>query len=187
MKIVFEPRERIPFLFPHPLVLVSCMDHKGKDNIITIAAITMLSKVPMLIGFAIHKGRYSGMLIKNSKEFVVNIPTKKFLKEIDICGNTHGKIVDKFELTKLSKSNSITVRPKLINECPVNFECKIMNILEVGQDDFFIGEVKRVHIEKQVIQVDKRVNFYKLNPLIICGENYHEIGDFLESFGFSKE
>ncbi len=184
MKRTFEP---IAFLFPHPVVLVTCINQEGKNNIISISAITTLSRVPVLLGIAIHKGKYSGELIKYSKEFVVNIPGKKFLREIDICGTTHGNIINKFELTKLSIINSNRVKPKLINECPINLECKVINILETGEDDFFVGEVIKVHIEEQILQGDKKVDFSKLDPVIFCNRNYHELGNFIDFFGFSQK
>lgn len=184
MKVLIDP---IPNLFPHPIVLVTCIDSEGKDNIITIGAITLLSKIPVLFGIAIRKGKYSGILIKDSKEFVINVPGKRLIKEIDICGTTHGKILNKFRLTNLSKTKSSIIKPCLINKCPINIECKVINIIETGEDDFFIGEAVKVHIEEKILQGKRNIDFSRLNPVIYCNQNYYKLGRFINSYGFSKK
>ena len=75
-------------LYPCPVVLVTCVDSDGKPNIITLAWVGTLCSEPPLIGFGIRPKRFSYKLIATAKEFVVNIPTLKLLRETDLCGNT---------------------------------------------------------------------------------------------------
>jgi flavin reductase (DIM6/NTAB) family NADH-FMN oxidoreductase RutF len=87
-----------------------------------VTLIHIFSFSPLLIGIGIKPERHSYSLIKESKEFVVNIPTKNLLDATIFCGTKSGKDFDKFKETSLTKEASQKVRSVSIKECPVNFE-----------------------------------------------------------------
>jgi flavin reductase (DIM6/NTAB) family NADH-FMN oxidoreductase RutF len=119
-----------------PTVLITC-----NENIITVTLVHVFSFSPLLIGIGIKPERYSYSLIKESKEFVVNIPTKGLLKATIFCGTKSGKDFDKFKETNLTKEVSEKVRCVSINECPVNIECKVIQEVVTGDRTWFVGEV----------------------------------------------
>ena len=88
---------RVPFLMQSPVVLVSCQGAQGKSNIVTNTLLTKVCDEPTLVGIALRKIRFSYGLIKETREFVINIPSEDLLWEIDICGWVTGKEEDKFE------------------------------------------------------------------------------------------
>ena len=99
MKKILSP---VDLVYPLPVVLVTCSDKQGNNNIITIAWTTNLSRKPVCLGITIGKTKYSVKLINETMEFAVNIPSKNLLEKIEQCGFTHGKNIDKFALSKLT-------------------------------------------------------------------------------------
>jgi len=174
-------------LFPCPVVLVTCVDSTGKLNIITLAWAGTVCSEPPTIAFGIRPSRYSHKLIENSKEFVVNIPTAKILKETDYCGVTSGKDTDKFSKTKLTPEPADKIKAPLIRECPVNMECILKNKLPLGAHDLFIGEIVQVHINQNILDEKGNIDFTKADPFTYNQGEYWSLHKKLETYGFSKQ
>lgn len=132
---------------PLQTILVTCR-HKGKDNIITMDWHTPLSFNPMIYAISVGKTRYSLELIKNSKVFVVNFMSKKFEKEILFCGRNSGRNCDKFAQTGLTKEESEKIDCPRIREALGFLECKVLQLIEVGDHVLFIAEVINSGLKK---------------------------------------
>ncbi len=165
-------------MYPCPVTLITCCDKKGRDNIIAIAWIGVLSTKPPLIGIGLNKSRYSTPMIEENGEFVVNIPNEKHLAEADWCGCVSGKTINKWEKAHLTKEPSSKVKAPLIKECPVNIECAVRQTLDIGDYKIFIGEIVETHVEKDVMNEKGDINFYKVAPVI------YNIGEY---WGLSKK
>ena len=158
-------------LAPVPVVLVSCGDEK-KANITTIAWTGTLNSEPPLLYVSIRPGRFSYSIIKETGEFVVNIPDEKLVFETDYCGTNSGKNVDKFEEMKLTKELAQVVKAPLIKECPINIECKVKEIKSLGSHDIFIGEIVAVNAEKEYVSETGKIEYQKLKLLTYLGSEY---------------
>ena len=134
-------------LYPNPVLLVSSL-YKDKESIITLAWGGTASSSPPHITVAIRKNRFSYDLIAKSKEFIVNIPTYDLLDSIELCGTKSGKDVDKWKECGFTKGNSKELNTPFIEECPVSMECKLVQIVELGSNDLFIGEVVALHLDE---------------------------------------
>ena len=93
-------------LNPVPTVMVTCQDDKGKSNIITIAWAGTLNSDPPMLSISIRKSRYSHKIIKDNRQFVVNLTTKSLTYAVDFCGVKSGREIDKFEVLKLTKEKA---------------------------------------------------------------------------------
>lgn len=113
----------------------------SKDNIITLAMCHVFSFKPLLLGVGIGHRRFSYGLFLKSRDFAVNIPDKKMLKSVQICGSKSGRNVDKFEIAGLTREKADKIGSPLVAECPVNIECVKVNQVEAGDHTWFIGEV----------------------------------------------
>ena len=184
MKIKKKP---FTALFPCPVVLVTCVDSMGEPNIITLAWAGTVCSEPPTVGLGIRPSRYSHKLIENSKEFVVNIPTTKILKETDYCGVTSGKDIDKFSETKLTPEQADKVKAPLIRECPVNMECILKDRIPLGAHDLFIGEIVQVHINQNILDEKGNIDFTKATPFTYNQGEYWSIHKKLGTYGFSKQ
>lgn len=174
-------------LFPCPVVLVTCLDDGGNPNIITLAWVGTICSEPPIISIGIRPTRYSYELIKNSKEFVVNIPSTKILRESDYCGITSGKNIEKFSETKLTQQQAEKIKTPLIRECPVNLECKLKDVIPLGAHDLFLGEIVQVHIDKDVLDEKGNIDFKKADPFVFNQGEYWSIDKKLGTYGFSKK
>lgn len=171
--------EATPMLAPIPAVLVSCGDMK-KANITTIAWTGVLNSEPPLVYVSIRPSRYSYQIIKDTKEFVINIPDETLVWATDFCGTKSGKDMDKFERANLTKEACKFVKAPAIKECPISIECKVKEIKTLGSHDMFIGEVVSVNAKTELIDNGK-VNLAKANLITYLGNQYYvadkKVGD----------
>lgn len=141
-------REGFLSLPPNPALLVS-MEYNGEKNVMTAGMFSVFSGKPPLIGIGIALTRHSYGIIYKSREFVVNVPTKKLIKALCLCGYKSGRDVDKFSVTGLSPLRASKVKAPLIQECPANVECKVVREVETGNYVWFIGEVMAMHVDEE--------------------------------------
>ena len=174
-------------LFPCPVVLVTCVDSVGKPNIITLAWAGTVCSEPPMVGLGIRPSRYSHKLITDSKEFAVNIPPAKIVKETDYCGVSSGKVVDKFSETKLTPEPADKVKAPLIKECPVNMECVLRDVIPLGAHDLFIGEVVQVHVDPDVLDEKGNIDFKKADPFTFNVGEYWSLNKKIGTYGYSKQ
>jgi len=130
-----------------PVYLVS-MEHKGKKNIITIGMFAFFSSYPKLVGIGIAPKRHSYYLIRESREYVVNVVDENLMEAVRICGERSGKDSDKFTLTGLTPVKGAKVNAPRIKESPVNIECRVVKEIETGDHVWFIGEVQATHMKQ---------------------------------------
>ncbi len=174
-------------LLPVPAAMVSCAEEGKKPNIITIAYIGIVCHEPPQVQIGLRKGRYSLGLIRNSGEFVVNIPTEAQAEATDFCGTVSGKEVDKFKAAGLTPVEGQKVKAPLIKECPVNLECRVTQMLELGSHVNIIGEIVAVNIDEDVLDSRGRLSIEKTKPLGYCmgASEYYSVGKMLGKHGFS--
>jgi flavin reductase (DIM6/NTAB) family NADH-FMN oxidoreductase RutF len=88
-------------LHPKITFFLTSVDKNGKPNVMTCAWATPVSEEPTVVIVCVSKKSHTAKLIKQTKEFIINIPTKKLLKALWICGTMSGKDTDKFERQNL--------------------------------------------------------------------------------------
>ncbi len=151
-------------IYPTPAAMVVSLSAEGKPNIITLGEVFNVSLgKPPILGIAVRKATYSHGLISASREFTVNLPTLKILKQVDFCGSVSGRSVDKFKESGLTALPAQMVGPPLIAECPVNLECRCVGIHEVGDHDLFLGEVVLAHAEESILDGSGMVDYAALD------------------------
>jgi len=181
-KTLLEPQT---VLFPLPAVMVSCQRKDEKPNIITLGWVGVVCSEPPMVGISIRKSRFSHGIIKESKEFVVNVPTQKLLKVTDFCGIKSGKNVDKFAETKLTPVKGAKVNAPLIKECPVNLECMVKQVLELGSHDLFLGEIVATQIDSEYLDSSGKLDVGKMNLFCYCpkAQQYRAVSEVLGKYG----
>lgn len=172
-------------LNPVPVVMVSCAGNTGKPNIITLAWAGTVNTKPPMISISIKKQRFSYDLIKNSGEFVINLTTEALTRAADYCGVVSGRDVDKFEAMKLTQGKCSVIGAPLIEESPVNMECAVRQVLELGSHDLFLGEVLAVHVDDRIIDESGRLSLGKAGLICYSHGEYVKLGKVLGFFGYS--
>jgi flavin reductase (DIM6/NTAB) family NADH-FMN oxidoreductase RutF len=174
-------------MFPVPAALI--VTASGEEtNIITIAGIAVVSSTPLTLGITLSKSRYSLELMRKSKEFTVNIPCADYVNEVDYCGITSGRKVNKFADTGLTAVNSIKVGVPIIDECPYNIECRLVREIDLGDWVFVLGEILETHIDEDKYDESSKAHIAiaKVNALVYCSKarEYWSMGQKLAD-GFS--
>ena len=139
-------------LYPLPAVMVSTADRSGKSNIITVAWTGTVCTNPAMLYISVRPERYSYGLLKDSGEFVVNLTTEKLKKATDWCGVRSGRDVDKWKEMHLTEgqASKLDYAP-IIEECPVNIECKVTEIKELGSHHMFLAKVEAVQVGEEYL------------------------------------
>ena len=152
-KIQFKPGT---MLNPVPAVMVSCGDGDLK-NIITIAWTGIVNTDPPMTYISVRKERYSHDIIARSGEFVINLTTEKLAFATDYCGVRSGRNVDKFKEQALTPAASQVVSCPSIAESPVNIECRVTEIKELGSHDMFLAEIVSVSVDEDLMDEKGRL------------------------------
>ena len=175
-------------LFPTPVVLVTCVDEAGKPNIITLAWVGVVNSEPPMMSISIRPERYSHACVKQFKEFVVNIPSEEMVRKVDACGVLSGKETDKFASMGWKQVPAQKVKPPLIDECPVQMECEVKEMIFLGSHDLFLGEIVALHVKEEVQKEKGRIDITKALPFVYCpgAHEYWNLGKTIGYYGFTK-
>ena len=175
-------------LYPVPVVLVSVRDRAAeRANIITIAWCGVVASKPPLISISIRPSRHSHKLIIAERDFAINIPAKKSLREVDLCGILSGRDIDKFKRCGFTPIKSSKISAPHIKECPVNIECVLKDVVKLGSHDMFIGEVVCAHIDEFILGDDGKIDYAKAMPFVYNQGEYRECGSQIGHYGFSSK
>ncbi len=176
------------YLFPTPCAMISCAGRQGAPNIITLAWVGVVCSEPPILSISIRPGRYSYNLVREAGDFVVNIPGESQLFELDFCGVASGRNVDKFTALGLTPEPASVVSSPLIKECPVNLECKVLDVRKLGTHDMFLGEIVAVHMDEEVLSEKGEIDISKLKPIAYCPQaaQYWSLKEAIGTYGFTK-
>ena len=160
--MVFMKTEKNPStaLVPCPVVLLS-VSGTVRPNIITLSWAANVCSKPPSLAVGIRPERYSHYLVKDAGDFVANIPSENLLNAAKFCGTKSGKNHDKFKECQLTALPSTRISSPMIDECPINIECRVSQIVDVGVHDLFIGEIVAVHIDDEIVDKNGRLNIEK--------------------------
>ena len=172
-------------LYPVPAVMVSCGREREKPNIITVAWAGTICSDPAMVSISVRKERYSHDIIKETGEFVINLVNKRLVRATDYCGVKSGRDVDKFAETRLTPQASRYVKAPGIEESPVNIECKVKDVLELGSHHMFIAEVAGVQVSEKYMNETGKFELNKLGLVAYSHGEYFELGEKIGKFGYS--
>ncbi|MBF4694336.1 flavin reductase family protein [Fusibacter ferrireducens] len=180
-KITWKPGTMV---YPVPAAMVSCGTLES-PNIITIAWTGTICSTPPMTYVSVRKERYSYDLIKEGQCFVINLTTKALVHATDFCGVKSGKDIDKFKTTGLTPTASAKVSAPSILESPVNIECVVKEIKELGSHDMFLAEVVSVTIDDQYLDKTGKLRLDLAEMICYSHGAYYSLGSLLGTFGYS--
>lgn len=173
-------------LYPLPAVMVSVGNKQGETNIITVAWTGTICTNPAMVYISVRPERYSYQMIKESGEFVINLTTEKLVKATDYCGVKSGRDVDKWKEMNLHQVKAETLEySPLILESPVNIECKVVEIKELGSHHMFLANVTAVHADEAYLNEQNKFELNNTGLLAYSHGEYLGLGKKLGTFGYS--
>lgn len=181
-KLTWKPGNMI---YPVPAVLVTCGNSSENFNAFTVAWTGTICTNPPMTYISVRPSRHSYDLIKESEEFVINLTTEDLVLATDFCGVRSGKDMDKIKEMKLTLESGNHVKAPLIKESPVNIECKVVEIKELGSHHMFMAEVLAVHVDDAYMDEQQKFHLDQAKPICYSHGQYYALGHPLGKFGYS--
>jgi flavin reductase (DIM6/NTAB) family NADH-FMN oxidoreductase RutF len=175
-------------VYPVPAVMVSCGSEPSEFNIFTVSWTGTICTDPAMCYISVRPNRHSYNIIRKNGAYVINLTTKSLAYATDWCGVKSGKDHDKFAEMKLTPIPASVINAPMIKESPVNIECVVKNVIELGSHHMFISEVVAVNADEEYIS--KKTGVFRLSdaePICYLHGRYYETGKMIGKFGFSVE
>lgn len=168
---------------PRPIALASTIDKDGNSNLSPFSFFNMFSTVPPILIFSPSR-RVRDNTTKHTLENVLKVPevvigTVNFqiVQQISLASTEYGDGVNEFIKSGLTMKNADLVQPKLIEECPVNFECKVLEVKALGDQggagNLVICEVQKIHIREEYLDEKGNLDQAKLDMVARLGSNWY--------------
>ena len=177
-------------LNPLPAVIATCGSYEkpgdeAECNAITIGWTGTACSDPPTTYISIRPSRYSYQVIRESGEFVINLVTEPLCRAADLCGVISGRDVNKFTKAGLHCARASAVKAPLLDESPVNLECRVLQILPLGSHDMFLAEIAAVDVAKELLDDKGRFRLEDARLIAYMHGTYFKLGDEIGRFGFS--
>jgi flavin reductase (DIM6/NTAB) family NADH-FMN oxidoreductase RutF len=166
--------------FPMPAVLITCKPPGEKANLMGIGYVGFTCWQPPTVCLGINTARFSGEIIRETKEFVIALPGPAHVLNMDYCGFISGVDCDKFQAAGFTPVPADLIKAPLVRECPVNLECRLQQVIAVGSHDLFLGRVLKTHVDEQYVNGET-----PLRPIILLSRKYVAATEFICDFGAS--
>ncbi|KZE69177.1 hypothetical protein AWM68_02605 [Fictibacillus phosphorivorans] len=191
----FDPKELtekdvykllIGSVVPRPIAWVSTISTEGVVNLAPFSFFNVASRNPPMLCISIGPGvgeregteKDTLVNIRNQKEFVINVVTSTLGNEMQKTSENLPSEVDEFEAAGLTTLDSTIVKPKRVEETPIQMECQLEQIIQLGSDHLVIGRMVRYHINDDYYLGNYKVDLEKLQPLGRFAGNYSESREF---------
>ena len=174
------------FIYPIPAVLVTSGDMEN-SNILTVAWTGIINTNPAVVYISVRPERHSYNLIKENKEFVINLTNEKLAFATDWCGVRSGRDYDKFKEMKLTKEKANFVKAPLIKESPVSVECKVIEEKNFGSHTMFVAEVLSIDADEKYIDEKGAFDISKCDLIAYSNGGYYTLGKKIGKFGYSVQ
>ena len=168
---------------PRPIALASTVDKDGNNNLSPFSFFNMFSTVPPILIFSPSR-RVRDNTTKHTLENVLEVPavvigTVNFpiVQQISLASTEYETGVNEFIKSGLTMKDADFVQPKLIEECPVNFECKVLEVKPLGDQggagNLVICEVQKIHIREEYLNEAGNLDQKKLDMVARLGSNWY--------------
>ena len=173
-------------LYPLPAVMVSCANAAGEKNIVTVAWAGTVCTNPPMLSISLRPERHSYDIIRESGEFVVNLVTSRLQRACDWCGVRSGRDHDKWAECHLTAvpAAGLELAPA-IEESPVNIECRVRDVLELGSHHLFLADVVAVQVDEALLDARGKLDLGRAGLTAYSHGEYFELGRRLGTFGYS--
>ncbi len=164
-------------VYPMPAFLVGA-DVDGKANFMTAAWSGIACSTPPMLTVALQHHRHTLKGIKENGVFSINVPDSNQATETDYCGIVSGTKEDKAAVCGFTVFYGKLEKAPLIEQCPVNLECKVVHLLYLGSHTLVIGQIEEVHVSEQCMS-NNEPDPLKIDPLMYItgpGKSYFKLG-----------
>ena len=168
---------------PRPIAFVSTIDSKGNKNLSPFSFFNVFSiKPPILVFSPVRRVRNNTSKhtldnVYQVKECVVCLVSQEMVQQVSLSSCDFDAETNEFKKAGFTELKSDIVTPSRVKESPINFECKINDIISLGEEggagNLVIAEVLKMHINKNVLSRNKAIDPIKLNIASRLGANWY--------------
>lgn len=181
-KQVWKPGNMV---YPVPAALVTVSDGEGRTNLFTVAWTGTICTNPPMTYISVRPERYSYGMLEKTGQFVINLTTESMARATDFCGVRSGRDVDKWKAAGLHPAPAGTVDVPLVEESPVNIECRVVKVEKLGSHHMFIARVEAVDIDERYLDGDGKFHLGRAGLMVYSHGEYYGLGRLLGTFGYS--
>lgn len=175
-------------IIPRPIGWISTIDDNGINNLAPFSYFNMVSSDPPCVMFSTRRDHNTNKDTLNNVlqngQFVVNLVNKDVVEQMNATSAAVSPDIDEFELGNLTPIDSVSVKPKRVQESLVHFECEMIHHYFIKDNDnnetacVVIGQIKVLHIDDSILLENDRIDLGKYNPVArLAGSNYGTIGE----------
>ena len=168
---------------PRPIAFVSTIDNNGNRNLSPFSFFNVFSINPPIVIFSpvtsIRGGTNKHTLdnILQNKECVIALVNEKIGQQMSLTSCNFDKGVNEFKKAGFTEIKSESITPSRIKEAPINFECKINDIITLGKQggagNLVIAEVIKMHINQNILDDNDNIDPFKLNVISRYGGDWY--------------
>lgn len=181
---------------PRPIAFASTIDENAIPNLAPFSFFNVFSANPPILIFSPARSGRSNTTkdtfenVKVVRECVINIVNYSIVEQMSLASSPFEKGVDEFVKSGLTPIPSDVVRPFRVKESPVQFECAVNEIIELGTEggagNLIICEVKRIHIQEAVLDSEQMIDQEKIDLVARMGGNWYCRADKNSMFEIAK-
>lgn len=181
---------------PRPIALASTVDKDGNPNLSPFSFFNVFSANPPIMVFSPARSGRTGATkntfdnVKETREVVINVVTYAIVQQVSLASSPYEKGVDEFIKSGLTPVASDLIKPFRVKESPVQFECKVNDIIELGQNggagNLVICEVVKIHINEKVLDENDMIDQQKIDLVSRMGGNWYCRADQHAMFEVAK-
>lgn len=182
-KLVWKPGT---MLYPLPLIMVSCGTFE-KPNVMTAAWTGIINSEPPMTYVSLRKERFSHGIIVDSGCFTINLVTENLCRAADFCGVKSGAEIDKIKAMGLKLQKSSKISSPCLADSPVNLECKVTRVIELGSHDMFMASIEAVNAAECLLDKKGRLKLEDSSLIAYSHGEYRLLGKKIGKFGYSVQ
>ncbi len=181
---------------PRPIAFASTIDKNGNNNLAPFSFFNVFSANPPILIFSparsgrTNKTKDTYNNIKSHQEVVINVVNYNIVHQMSLASSPFPSDINEFKKTGLTELDSESVLPKRVAESPVQFECKVIEIKELGKEggagNLIICEVLKIHINQTILNENEMIDQKKIDLVSRMGGNWYCRADNNSMFEIKK-
>jgi len=176
--------------YPLPVWVVGTYDDQGRANAMTAAWVGVCCSDPPCVAVSVRKSRYSFGALLARRAFTVNVPSERYVREVDYLGLASGRDADKLAAMHLTAVRSDLVDAPYIAEFPLVIECRLVQTIALGVHTQFVGQIVDVKADPAVLDEQGLPDIERIRPIVFASKTYkyHGVGPAIApAFSIGKE
>jgi flavin reductase (DIM6/NTAB) family NADH-FMN oxidoreductase RutF len=154
-----EPKDRYKLLIgtivPRPIAWVTTLNSSGGVNLAPFSAFNYMGNDPGIVAFSPGKTKQTLVNLEREREFVVNLVPVALLEAMNLSATDFPPEVSELDIAGLTTAPSVQLRTPRVAQSPVNLECRLHSVLEIGNNRVVIGEVLEFHIADEFVDAQR--------------------------------